>query len=816
MDTKKTPEENKGMYTVATKSMLAKLMATENIRVEHNGKFTTASFDLKNRVLRCPMWKDMSGDLYDLLMGHEISHALRTPLQGWHDSLVYQGGNKKASKKEQQAFKHFLNVVEDARIEKLLKRQYPGIRRPMSNAYKQLMAKDFFGLSAISDYNNLYLIDKLNLSAKVGVLLNIRFTAAEKPFEKEMQELETWDDTVVLAKKIYTYSKEEQQEGEKKKEELKRQLDEEAEKEREEEEAEWGDDDEDGGEYGEDGDEDGEDEDGDSEDGGGDSEDGDGEDEKDGKGSDSEGDDAKDDKEKKADDATVEKGKGKGNGSTAKKESKDAKNVSDTDGVGDGSASGDFVPSAKTDEEFRKKEENLVEIDDVESVYVKIPTPNLKDCVSPASIVNRELSKYYSNYRVEGMKALNAFKKKNEDYIMLLAKEFEMKKAARSYALAKTSDSGDININKLANYRLEDNIFKRLMIVNKGKSHGLVLILDKSGSMAQHMEAAIEQILIMALFCRKVNIPFAAYSFTTTGGRAHEFDFGTRAFGRATLAPFSKNAGEIVMKDFDFRELLNSKMQAAEFNQAMMNQLQVAQSLAGSGHNGRPDHEDMGSTPLNEALVVLRDVLRNFKMMHRLDIVNAVIVHDGDADSTRCMYRGAGHAESRDHFEPERQRVTIRDAKEELDIPLNRDYNGLTIGLLKWIQMTTNCGVFGFYISGSITKEVKHSLFKMYRNKLGVALGSTSRYNISTDEALLADKLAKEVLEEKFVESWSEGYTRFFFIPGAGQLKTESGELINTGKTWTPSRLLSAFKKVNRRKSVSRVLVSRFIELMAT
>ena len=99
---------------------------------------------------------------------------------------------------------------------------------------------------------------------------------------------------------------------------------------------------------------------------------------------------------------------------------------------------------------------------------------------------------------------------------MLLAKEFEMKKAARSYKLAKISDSGDININKLANYRMEDNIFKRLMIVNKGKSHGLVLILDKSGSMGTHMKAAMEQIIVLAAVCRKVNIPFVAYSFCNT------------------------------------------------------------------------------------------------------------------------------------------------------------------------------------------------------------------------------------------------------------------------------------------------------------
>jgi hypothetical protein len=221
----------------------------------------------------------------------------------------------------------------------------------------------------------------------------------------------------------------------------------------------------------------------------------------------------------------------------------------------------------------------------------------------------------------------------------------------------------------------------------------------------------------------------------------------------------------------------------------------------------------MGSTPLNEALVVLRDVLRQFKMMHRLDIVNTVIVHDGDADSTRGIH-ATGYS-ARSYFEVQNHRVTIQDGKEKLDIPLGRDYNALTVGLLKWIQMTTGCGVFGFYITASAAKEIKHPLYKMYRNKMGVSLGKGNRYDITSDEAILVDKLAKQILEEKFLESYSDGYTRFFFIPGASQLQADSGELINTGKSWTPSRLLSAFKKVNRKKAVSRVLVCRFIELIA-
>jgi hypothetical protein len=92
-------------FTVESKSQLAKLLATENLTIEHQ-KLSTAKFDPKNRILYCPIWQDMSGALYDLLMGHEVGHALYTPADGWHDAAQSKG----------KAYKSFLNVVEDTDI----------------------------------------------------------------------------------------------------------------------------------------------------------------------------------------------------------------------------------------------------------------------------------------------------------------------------------------------------------------------------------------------------------------------------------------------------------------------------------------------------------------------------------------------------------------------------------------------------------------------------------------------------------------------------------------------------------------------------
>jgi hypothetical protein len=807
------------MFTVETKSMLAKLMAAENIKVEHR-VCKTASFNLKTRTLTCPIWNNMSGDLYDLLMGHEVSHAKNTPMNGWHDSVVYAGGDKKASAMAQKAFKNFLNVVEDARIEKLIKRTYPGLRQPMIRAYKELVAKDFFGLSAISDFNELYLIDRLNLAAKCGSSLNIRFSKKEQPLYDEMMTLETWDQVVALAKKLYKHSVDEQKDGEQKKKELADHLKDSLQ-------------DQDEGEDGEEGEESDWDEDYDSEeteDGdrnetGSDDLDSDEEDpdseKADGQDSDAEGEDADGDKEEKADDKTTKKSKDEGEGNRTKdSDKKPAGNKSDGEGAGQQETTQDqeFIPKAKTDESFRNMEQNLVADSNVVPMDVIIPTPNLKDLVAPAAVVNKGLTSFYAGYRAKGIQLLNEFKKKNEDYISLLAKEFEMKKAARSYAKAKISDTGDINVNKLANYKLEDNMFKKLMVVHKGKSHGLVLILDKSGSMSEHIKGAMEQILVMALFCRKVNIPFVAYSFSDNVGSARSHDFpGREVYSPNPLKPFSTKEGEMFMGNLDLREMFNSKMPAHEFTQAIANHLLLLNGFKGRDGMGIPEHERMGSTPLNEALVALRDMIRNFKKAHRLDIVNAIVVHDGDSDGNREVHGPTQNSSwQRKRFDPQHMRVTLIDHKEHLRVDVPKDYRGVTIALMKWVQMTADCGVFGFFITGNTAKSAKRGIMGLYQNKQGIRMKFGGRLDQPVaDQMILLDKLAKEVIEHKFLESYSDGYTRFYFIPGSTELQTSNDTMVIHGGKWTPFRLLAAFKKVHQKRRVSRVLVNRFIELMS-
>ena len=154
------------------KSTLAKLLAEEDIFVVHK-QMETAYFNPKSRELGLPIWKDeeMTKDIYDLMVGHEIGHALWTPLDMLEKAQV------------RGISLSFVNIIEDARIEKFGKRKYPGLVGVFKRGYNDLIKKDFFGTSG-RDVNTYNLIDRINIFFKGGDANIVFSDYKKKNYEK--------------------------------------------------------------------------------------------------------------------------------------------------------------------------------------------------------------------------------------------------------------------------------------------------------------------------------------------------------------------------------------------------------------------------------------------------------------------------------------------------------------------------------------------------------------------------------------------------------------------------------------------------------
>ena len=160
-------------------------------------KTPTAYFDLKNRLLCCPIFKeDISPELYDLFMGHEVGHALWTPYEGVHSAVT-----------KNKTLKGYLNVIEDVRIERNIRNKYQGLRKSFFTAYNELMEMDFFGVKG-KNLQELSLIDKINLITKCGSRINIKLSKEEQFFLDWAMKCETWEEVEECATAIYEWSKE--------------------------------------------------------------------------------------------------------------------------------------------------------------------------------------------------------------------------------------------------------------------------------------------------------------------------------------------------------------------------------------------------------------------------------------------------------------------------------------------------------------------------------------------------------------------------------------------------------------------------------
>lgn len=769
-------------FTVQSKNQLAKLLATENLTIEHQ-KISTAMFDPKNRVLYCPIWKDMTGATYDHMLGHEVGHALYTPAEGWHKEASTLG----------KKYKGFLNVVEDARIEKKVKRKYPGIRTSFVKSYQALFDNNFFGVKGC-DLNALSFIDRLNLYTKSSGSTKVNFNLDEMKLVKQVEACETWEDVVRVTKTVFDYSKDEQFKM------LQQQL------------ATM--------DYQQDDDAD--------------------------SGYDNGYEYSDDDGEEEQDQAQSTDTKGE-NGSE-----KQTPKKSDSENGGDKEVDSDengksinrnkesqptdidqFEPKCETDEMFRKNEDNLISQDCKPYIYGKIPKSNLENIVTPAKRVHELLDKYYGGRGVRfeqfASEKVKEFKSKNERYVSLLAKEFEMKKAARAYAKAKVANTGDIDISKLYKYQVEDNIFRKMMKVPKGKSHGLVLLLDRSGSMSRNMAGSIEQILVLAIFCRKVNIPFVLYGFgDSTEGRTQDYP----GSNRKKSICFQENLNNFSFDTVFLREYINSKMSNSEFNRCIRNLILLKESYS-SNSIGRPPSEYLGNTPLIQAVVALEPITKQFRKVNNLDLINLVIIHDGDADNTNRIIaeREPYEWEKQDEkiikstsFNARTQNVFIKDYESKMQIKIESSSldsfndDSFRVAIFDWFRAKTGAKIFGFFIAGQ-GRDLKRAICYRYIDKDGKNAGELMReknvfYMTALDKSEVVKDIVTKLKNEKFVQSYNKGYEAFFIMPGGSDLQIEDEEFVVTG-AMTANKLKTAFMKMNKKKAVNRVMVSRFIDGIA-
>ena len=705
------------------KSQLAKLLATEDLIVEHKN-VETAQFNVHTRVLLLPLWRNASNSVYDMLVGHEVGHALFTPDEDWFLTL----------KVPQQ----FVNIVEDARIEKMMKRKYPGLAKSFYNGYNELNNRDFFEVEG-EDLSTFNLADRANLYFKVGSFLPISFSTIEKEIVGIIEKCETFDDVKKAALVLYEYCKEEKENNEKTSTDIDVKITKPDE-------------------------------------------------EKDGSFEEEFFDDGR--KEKDLDELledSVEPEEGESYGGTAK-----------------GGQTSDI--EAKTVNALEDAIKGLGGNNFVESVYFELPTLKLKDIVISNELLHDRIDIDFVGQQNDWDKSEHVyinnlyektdcdfikFKKHAQREVNYMVKEFECKKSADAYARSTTARTGILNTAKLHTYKFNEDLFKKVNVVPDGKNHGLIFILDWSGSMTHVMLDTIKQLYNLLWFCKKVNIPFEVYAFTNDYPSEDSIH---------RLAYEKREGLALIDETFSLMNMFTSKVNGKTLEHQMKNIFRIASAWGNSSFvpYNIPIGMNLSGTPLNEALIALHQILPQFKKENNLQKVQCVVLTDGESSPLRYSKEFQRKWEPNSFMGSQyvNERCFLRNRK------TGHTYS--CEGLGHWADVTD-----------LLLKDLKQSFLDI--NFIGIRILCNRDANqfirrYSGDGGEKYDEIMSKWRKEKSFTIKNSGYHSYF---GLSSTTLGNDDEFEVGDEATKAQIKRAFTKSLKSKKMNKRVLGEFMELVA-
>lgn len=734
---------------IESKSQLAKLFATENLSVEHNN-VKTASFDLENRIVTLPIFKNPKGDVYDMLTAHECSHALHTPLKAW-------------SKLEDPKYRAYVNVIEDTRIDKLIQKKYPGVVKNYINAFDILMKDNFFGLKDKNVNTDLMLIDKINMYYKSSKKLNIKFSKEEQSWVDRIDNIKTFTDVLKIAKELYGWQEKQLEQLSKLPDFDNHPL-------------------------------------------------------------------AKNYKLDKNGKSTikvsVQTESDQLNGNSKSEDNKDGEtsNVANPNGHGGDNVKVNTGLTCITDQNFEASKDKLLD-KTKKYKYVTLPKPILKNSFVSYQQFLKDMKDNNSFYfkeknqdrNVEYIKFFNwikqdflRFKKDSSKTVMYLVKEFEMKKAATAYKRATVDKTGVIDSLKLKNYKFSDDIFKRLTILPNSKNHGMIMLLDWSGSMCDVISKTVHQLCNLIWFCQKINIPFEVYLFKdlkeTDKEKTQTFEF--------------KNGNMCADKGM-LVNVASHKMKKTVLHESLLYLYQMSfyfnRNYSYSTDNGFtgyciPISSDyhLTSTPLNEAILMCDKLIPVFQSKYKVEKLSFITLTDGEANGEMADYVYDTSKPTNKSLREYGAQIVIKDVKKRYTTVKtfeDRSYNSrtaLTASLLKMIKDKYNVTTIGFYLSKRVNKHSFEQFVPSVIYKNGQYQGVNPNF----------EKYRKQFLKDKVIEISKQGYDSYYVV-NAKDMAVENFTLGNIDANESTSNIKKMFTKSMRNRIYSRVLLNKFIEKIA-
>lgn len=594
--------------TKESKELFARLLASENFSIQYSNDAQPA-FNIKQRILKIPTWVTTKDDIEQIfILLHESAHAK------WTDLTIFEKAMAQFSDtNNQNRWKNIYNMVEDARIEKLLQQKFPGSINALREGSKKVINSGYMGEEVkelLNNYENnpshyqkilsesVPFLSRLGLHFRIEKYypkIKIPFSEDEKKILKKIQDMQTNEEAVEIANSLFQKQESEEKENF------------------------------DQSELG---------------------------DEKNLSNMDNVTSEHSNTNQNSEKEDEEDVGESQSQSENTNQLSDDNKNNMDGPEMGEELSKTPFdfnsiqnALSAKMIENAQNCDIQIVNVN-FNNTSRKICRESILDYTDKKNFkkITKTLSRICENTLLSSKinTVFGEVLKEQRKLSNTLSQEFQRKKTAREHKKTLISETGKLNLKKLHNYKHTEDIFLKSEIKHSSKNHGMIMFIDFSGSMSIHSRFlhTIIQTFGKMLFCRSNGIPYELYTFTTMSSYNYQ---------KNTQNDISFNDGDIMgTPNLKLVKYSDHKQSKKDFYETMKFLFLVGNVSCSSYRDALdPDFYDawlakevfkisgrLSGTPLVETALISQMLVEDFLKKNPVEILNLVYLTDGDDQSS--------------------------------------------------------------------------------------------------------------------------------------------------------------------------------------
>ena len=340
----------------------------------------------------------------------------------------------------------------------------------------------------------------------------------------------------------------------------------------------------------------------------------------------------------------------------------------------------------------------------------------------------------------------------------------------------------------------------------------MIMLLDWSGSMADVIKQTIDQLMNLVWFCQKINIPYEVYLFSS---EIHTYNSGDRTY-RTDLNSglWNYKHGDGIFDNFHLINVASHKMKKLQLDESLMYLYHLGLSYEGrytrfdtniSEDKGdvmdTPTQYYLGTTPLNESLVVMNKIIPMFKAKYNIEKLTFITLTDGASNSNYSINVVENTEKGLQQSDDDTGNPVIKIGKKQYS--MGKDIMGnITPLLLNILKKEYGINCIGFFLA----KKIRTWDYDRYVDR--------KKFKTWEQRHDQLNKIKSQFSKEKCAIVNKEGYNKYFVINGK-TMKVENTDLSAVNENMKSASIKRVFSKSMKGRIVSRTLLNKFIQEVA-